>query len=500
MKNEIEDRQEKTAPTPRSRSRRFLHRVQGLPVAVALVLAGAVPLAMAQGGEPGGGQEKIGKGVLEAARKPQGANVVIALAHPAESKRAKPRLRELRAEIAVMQRDVLSGVNAFEYRARRTYTAVPALAGKVLTESGLAKLAAHPHVRKIDLDVGGTGSLANSVPVIGADGRHALGNTGSGVVVAIIDSGLDTDHDDLTDDLLLEECFLDDDGSIDGFGRCPNGSDRQSGAGAAEDDAGHGTHVTGIVTSNGTQSSVGAAPDAGIVALKVTAGPTFSGVFAFFSEVVAALDFIINNPQHGVQVINMSIGTFALFTGDCDNSTAFNMAGAAAINTLRTNGVIAFASAGNDSAGTHMTSPACLSNVVSVGATDNADNVAAFSNSNASTDVFAPGVGVVSAALANSTTTASGTSMASPHAAGCAALLIQSGDAVTPNQIETRLETSGVSVTDPTNGLSFPRIDCSPGGSATGIPTLSEWGMALLVAALLLGMWMLRRQRIGQDV
>jgi subtilisin family serine protease len=467
---------------------------------VAFVSAGAVPLAMAQGGGPGKGQEKIGKGVLEAARTPQGANVIIALVQPSESRRAKPRLPALRAEIAAIQRDVLSRVNASEYRGRRTYTAVPALAGKVLTESGLAKLAAHPHVKKIDLDVGGTGSLANSVPVIGANGRHALGNTGAGVVVAIIDSGLDTDHDDLSDNLLHEECFLDNDGSIDGAGLCPNGSDRQSGAGAAEDDAGHGSHVTGIVTSNGTQSSVGAAPDAGIVALKVTAGPTFSGAFFFFSEVVATLDFIISNPQHGVQVINMSIGTFALFAGDCDSSTAFNMAGAAAINTLRSNGVIAFASAGNDGSGTQMTSPACLSNVVSVGAADNADNVAAFSNSNASTDVFAPGVSVVSATLANSTTSASGTSMASPHVAGCAALLIQSGNAVTPNEIETRLETSGVSVTDPTNGLSFPRIDCGPDGPGATIPTLSEWGMALLVAALfLMGTWMLPRQRVGQD-
>jgi subtilisin family serine protease len=124
-------------------------------------------------------------------------------------------------------------------------------------------------------------------------------------------------------------------------------------------------------------------------------------------------------------------------------------------------GVIAFASAGNNGSGIAMTAPACLSNVVSVGATNNLDVVAAFSNSNATTDIFAPGVSIVSDSRFGGTATASGTSMASPHAAGCAALLIDSGEALTPAAIETRLKTSPVSVTDATNGLSFPRIDCS---------------------------------------
>ena len=108
-----------------------------------------------------------------------------------------------------------------------------------------------------------------------------------------------------------------------------------------------------------------------------------------------------------------------------------------------------------------MTSPACLSSVLSVGATNNSDVVAPFTNSNSSTDLMAPGVGVLSSAIGDSTFTASGTSMASPHAAGCAALLIASQEAVTPNQIEARLETSPVQVFNPKNGLTFPRIECA---------------------------------------
>jgi hypothetical protein len=85
-----------------------------------------------------------------------------------------------------------------------------------------------------------------------------------------------------------------------------------------------------------------------------------------------------------------------------------------------------------------------------------------FSNSNASTDIFAPGVAIVSSARGGGTTPNSGTSMASPHAAGCAALLVQSGDALTPDAIEAFMEASPVQVTDSTNGLAFPRLDCSP--------------------------------------
>ncbi len=402
---------------------------------------------------------KVGPGVSETVRDQGTAQVVIALRQNPSMMRSQEDLATLAGQIAAVQQTVLAPLTPMEYRSRQIYEAVPALSGTILSPSGLAKLAADPQVTKIDLDVGGTGSLANTVPLIGADKTHLVGATGEGVVVAVLDTGIDTDHDDLKDDLIWQECFVDNNGAIDGSGKCPNGSDRQSGVGAAEDDAGHGTHVNGIVTSKGVVSSVGVAPDAEIVAIKVLDNCSFSGCFYAFSEIVAALDFIITS-RPDVDMINMSFGTSAMFAGDCDNSTSWNIAGAAAINTLRANGVIAFASSGNSSSGTQMKSPACLSNVVSVGATDSADAVAGFTNSNAQTDIMAPGVSVLSDAIGNGTTTASGTSMASPTAAGCAALLIDLGVATTPDAIESRLKRSPVQVTDVTNNLTFPRIDC----------------------------------------
>lgn len=406
------------------------------------------------------GKEKIGPGVVETLRLDGEVRVVIALVEPSSAGMKSLNLNKVRNDISILQDAVISSLDSSDFSITHKYQAVPALSGNLITESGLYKLAANPYVVKIDLDVGGTGSLATSVPLIGADTWHGAGNMGNGVVIAVLDSGLDTDHSDLAPALIHQECFLDDDGVIDGNGLCPNGSDRQSGSGSAEDDAGHGTHVTGIIASRGNQSSVGVAPGVSIVAIKVTAGPSFSGTFYYFSEIVAALDFIINN-RPDVQIINMSLVTYAQFSGDCDNTTSWNMAGAAAINTLRSLGVISFASSGNSGSGTLMSSPACLRNVISVGATDNNDTVASFTSSNSSTDITAPGVGILSSAMGNGTTTASGTSMASPHAAGCAALFIASHEAVTPDQIETRLKTSPVQVVDAKNGLTFPRIDCS---------------------------------------
>jgi subtilisin family serine protease len=419
--------------------------------------------------------DRIGPGVLEQIRSGGSPRIVVALdvAHLAAAAVDQvspegrfvvpPGLARLRAEVAAAQRSAIGRAKRDQLFELRQFENVPAFSTNVRTEEAVRAIASDPSVRRIDLDVGGTGLLANTVRVIAANERHDIGNKGEGVVVAILDSGIDTDHPDLADAVVHQACFGYKEGS-DGSGFCPNGQDRQLGAGSAEDDAGHGTFVSGVVASNGIVSAPGVAPDASIVAIKVTDNCGIAGCFYHFSEIVAALDYIIaNNASLEVRAINMSFGTSALFAGACDNAAAFTMAGAAAVNTLRSMGVIAFAAAGNNSSGTMMTAPACLSNVVSVGMSDIFDQVGARSNSNSTTDVFAPSMPLTSSfpgggvlALADG-----GTSGATPHVAGCAALLIESGDALTPAAIETRVKTSPFTVTDPDNGLSFPRLDCS---------------------------------------
>src|SRR4029453_7428429 len=180
--------------------------------------------------------------------------------------------------------------------------------------------------------------------------------------------------------------------------------------------------------------------------------------------------------QPDVRVVNMSLGTSALFSGACDTATAFTMAFAAAIDTLKSRGVTVFASSGNNGSTTQMPAPACVANTVSVGAvydtnvgavtflgcadpTTAADQVTCFTTSPPTLDLLAPGALITSTGLGGSTSTFVGTSQASPHAAGAAAVLLEVNPALTPDQIETTLKMTGVSVTDAKNGLAFPRID-----------------------------------------
>ncbi len=134
------------------------------------------------------------------------------------------------------------------------------------------------------------------------------------------------------------------------------------------------------------------------------------------------------------------------------------------------------AGTGNDVSPTTMTAPACISGVIAVGAvydgnvgavsfgvcTDSvtgADLVPCFSNSSTELDLLAPGALITSAGRGGGVSTYVGTSQASPHAAGAAAVLLQRDSTLSPDAIESALESSGVAITDPRNGRVTPRLD-----------------------------------------
>ncbi|RPH49116.1 MAG: hypothetical protein EHM84_06640, partial [Lysobacterales bacterium] len=165
-----------------------------------------------------------------------------------------PLAARMSAVDAVQDR-VLSVLEASEFQVVYRYQTFAALTGWI-NASGVAKLSAHPDVRSIGLNGEVRAQLNVSVPFINADlVQNNLGVTGAGVTVAVLDTGIDTDHPDLSDNIAAgAQHFLDDGGDI--------------GAGA-EDDNGHGTNVSGIITVGGVVASVGVAPDADILAVKV---------------------------------------------------------------------------------------------------------------------------------------------------------------------------------------------------------------------------------------
>lgn len=375
------------------------------------------------------------------------------------------------AIVADLQKRLLQTVTPAEFQLYRQYQALPGLAGTV-TAAGLAKLRASPLVRAIQLDHPGGAHLQESLPAIGGDVVHnSYGITGRGVTVAVLDSGIDTDHPDLANDLVAQHCFTN--------GTCPpsNGSQGSN----AEDENGHGTHVAGVITSNGTVSGQGIAPSAKIVAVRVL-DKSGSG---YVSDWVAGLDWVrtqlVTTP---VQVVNLSLGTFALYPDNCDKQEPLL---AAAVAQLRAKGVTLFASSGNQGAAMRIAAPACNSGVIAVGATYDGNvgrqpptgtyqtlfgsnwpacsdettlrTITCFTNSNQHLDLLAPGAPILSTYLGGKTALYWGTSQASPTAAGVAALLLEKRPGLPPAELETILKNSGTPVTDPSNGLAFPLLN-----------------------------------------
>ncbi|HEX8408452.1 MAG TPA: S8 family serine peptidase [Thermoanaerobaculia bacterium] len=335
-----------------------------------------------------------------------------------------------------------------------------------------ARLQRDPRVRAVSLDTGGGGGLAQSIPIIGANVTRAQGIDGRGRTIAILDSGVDRMHPDLAGRVVAEQCFCDNFDS----GCCPGGGVAQSGIGAADDDNGHGTHVAGIAAGAGIVAPPGVAPAANIVAVKVLdAANRFRG----FTQIYRALEWIADT-RPDVDVVNMSLGSDALFTDQQCSTAAFTFGFAHVVHRLRARGVLIAASTGNTSSSTSTWMPACIQDVLGVGATwdfagdhcgvqsNTPDEVVCQSNSSSSMDIVAPGWWIVSSRRGGGTVQFAGTSMSAPHVAGTILLMKQvGGRSLHADLIEDILKRTGVPAFDKRNGLTFPRLDALAAVNAT---------------------------------
>jgi subtilisin family serine protease len=425
---------------------------------VAVLAALVFVASAAAGGTAEHRNARAGAGVYRVlAQHP--AHVLVALRTGGSSARS---LAAERAPFAAARAHVLQRVTARDFRLERSWSSIPVLAATI-TRHGLDELLASPDVRRVDLDPPVHAELARSVPFIRADQVQAIGVTGRGVTVAVLDTGIDTDNPDLIGDIVGQKCFAQ---NADGSSACAGGAD------SAEDDNGHGTAVAGIITSNGANASKGVAPDAKIVAVKVLGS---DGRMSSSIPVLSALDWIVDN-RPDVKIVNLSLGTNDLLSGDCDSARADAIAYASVFSALRSRGVSVFAASGNEASSTAMASPACVSPAISVGAvyddsfgglgwtscTDAStarDQIACFSDSDPALDLLAPGALITAPKLGGGTGTTGGTSDAAPHAAGVAALLLQARPDLTPDQIRAALQQTGVRITDARNGVTTSRLD-----------------------------------------
>ena len=383
------------------------------------------------------------------------------------------QLQHSRVTTNAMRADVLSAVSATNVE--------PWGAGRAfeveIDRTELDRLAADPRVRAVEVDAGGGGALLQSLPLIGVDTVRAQGFDGNGVTVAVLDTGVDVTNPDFAGRIVAQRCFCD---NLDGSGCCPNGDAQQAGDGAANDDNGHGTHVTGIAAGGGASAPGGVAPRANIVAVKVM---DRTNTFRSFTQIYRALQWIADE-RLDVRVINMSLGSAALYpTSTCD-SAAIALGMEDVIATLRRRGVLITASTGNQGSKTSIALPACMQDVLGVGAVYDSvgsysyytcpdpsaqlGSVTCFTNSNDAIDLVAPGAPISASRRGGGSISYAGTSMAAPHVAGVIALMAQvGGSKLTADQIEQILKGTGKTAVDPRNGRVFPSLDAAAAIAAT---------------------------------
>lgn len=229
------------------------------------------------------------------------------------------------------------------------------------------------------------------------DGSFTYSATGSGVDAYIVDTGIRADHQDFGGRVYGGFTAIDDG---NGTGDCN----------------GHGTHVAGTVAG----STHGVAKDSRLIPVRVLncyGSGTWSGV-------IAGLDYIASQHAAGTPAVaNMSLGGGASESIDL------------AVRNLVADGVTVVVAAGNSATDACSTSPAREPSAVTVAASDASDSQAYFSNYGSCVDIYGPGVGVTSAWYTSPTATASlsGTSMAAPHVAGAAALVLQATPGASPD-------------------------------------------------------------------
>jgi subtilisin family serine protease len=266
------------------------------------------------------------------------------------------------------------------------------------------------------------------------NGTYVYDSTASNVNAYIIDTGIRASHADFG-------------------GRVLNGYSAINDGNGTNDCQGHGTHVAGTVGS----ATYGVAKGVSLYPVRVL-GCNGSGSN---SGIIAGMDWVRANHSKPA-VANMSLGGGASSSVD------------SAVANLTNAGVVVVVAAGNDNTSACNYSPARAASAITVGSTTNTDARSSFSNYGSCLDIFAPGSSILSTSNSSNSATAtlSGTSMASPHVAGAAALYLAGNPNATPSQVATALNNLAVANAVSGAGAGSPnRLLQSRSGGSNPPPT-----------------------------
>ena len=365
------------------------------------------------------------------------AAVTAVVAVPAQAQEGSVRLANSDAAVAdsyiVVLKDSVRGAAvsaqadtlAAEYGAQVGHTYTTALQGFSVTasETEAKRLAADDSVAYVQQNQKFTVSDTQADPPswgldridqrdLPLDSSYTYANKGDGVTAYVVDTGVMVDHPTFE-------------------GRATGGYDAIDGDTDVTDGHGHGTHVAGTVGG----AEYGVAKGVSIVGVRVL-DDSGSGTTA---QVAAGIDWVAQNAS-GPSVANMSLG------GPADD--VLDAATQGAIDA----GITFAVAAGNSSADASGFSPARVESAITVAASDDADSQAYFSNYGSLVDIYAPGVDITSSWNDGATNTISGTSMASPHVAGAAALFLSANPDATPADVAAGLTSAATpdKITNPT--------------------------------------------------
>lgn len=316
---------------------------------------------------------------------------------------------------------------------KRTYHIINGFAAN-LPQDKIEAIKNDPRVASVDLNVAVHALDLGADTQIRADQVWAKVDTGTGIPVAILDTGIDTTH-------------------LEFSGRILKCHSEITLTNICTDENGHGTHTAGIAAAAGVNlQAKGVAPSASLYidqVLDSTGSGTIDGV-------IAGIDWAVTNKA---KVMSMSLGTSPLSTSQPNCDTAIPSL-TTAINNAVAAGVTVVAAAGN-SGKQGVGAPGCISSTIAVGAVDSTDTIASFSSrGGAMTDhgIAAPGVNIFSSVPTGSCPLCdpsgylylSGTSMATPHVAGTVALMLKANPGLSPATIRSTLfNTACTSITSP---------------------------------------------------